>query len=208
MGVIGAVVFSKNKGGYFTRIRKAPTNPQTARQLEIRGMMQQLAQAWRAVGSEEREGWSAYASTKPFTDSVGNTYYLTGMQIWIKLNLPLLDAGDTLVTIPPTAGGQESMDVVVTFTDGDTIACTFSGTFPTDCRMKVWATSPHSAGADPSMQQAKLVGYSVVDPTSPTAMELPWSVTDGTHTNFFVGSLRDDGVVGPIIKSRALYTAA
>lgn len=208
MGSVGANTFSKNKGGYFVRLRKAPTNPQTARQLEVRGMMQQLAQAWRSVTPEDRQAWAVYAATKPFVDSLGNTYFLTGMQIWIKLNLPLLDAGDTLITTPPVAGGQESIDVVVTFTDEDTISLAFAGVYPTDCRMRIWATLPHSAGADVSMDQARLVGYSVADPTTPVAMEMPWAVYNGSYTNFFCESLRDDAVVGPPIKSRALYTAA
>lgn len=208
MGSLGANTFSKNKGGYFVRIRKAPTNPQSARQTEVRGWMQQLATSWRAISDEEQSAWAAYAAGKPFVDSLGNTYFLTGMQIWIKLNLPLLDAGDTMITTPPSAGGQESHEVNITYTDADTISITFDGTYPADCRIRLWATLPHSAGANPSREQAKLVGYSVVDPTSPCSMEMPWSALDGFYTNFWAESLRDDGVVGPSTKVREQYTAA
>ena len=48
---------------------------------------------WYNLSESEREQWAINASTYPLKDKFGNTKYLTGRQLYTKLNAQLLPAG-------------------------------------------------------------------------------------------------------------------
>jgi len=211
-GVIGALVFTHNKGGDIVKLRQAPTNPQSARQQQVRQTLASLAAAWSELTDSDRSLWAAYAEDRPRTDPLGNSYTMTGLQAFCSLNCVLVDAGGTQIDVPPTLGiqspGGPPGTPGVSFTDEDTISVIISPAPPTGGRAVVWWNGVVGDGQDPSFVQAKLVGYSAVDPSGATAFELPYAVQDGATCKFYLGHIDAYGQRSQVQQVRTTYTAA
>lgn len=78
-----------------------PTNPGSTFQAAVRARMQQNADAWKALTSTQREGWSALGAQFSRSDSLGQSYDLTGFQAYVSVNNNKLAAGDTVVADAP-----------------------------------------------------------------------------------------------------------
>ena len=76
----------RGKYGFVTRNKVTPFNPNTAKQVNYRGVFSGLSQGWRVLDQSNRDTWISWASTHPFTDVFGDTYYLSGISAFIKLN--------------------------------------------------------------------------------------------------------------------------
>lgn len=86
-GKMGAVVASHNAGGQYFRRRSIPTNPNTARQQTTRSVMGGLAQYWSSDLTEsERNAWREYAANTPYTDRVGETITMSGLNAFVRSN--------------------------------------------------------------------------------------------------------------------------
>lgn len=62
-----------------------------------------LSAGWRELSGVERTAWESITGDYPRTDNFGNTYYLTGYQLYMSLNLPLLsnDIGTISAPVAP-----------------------------------------------------------------------------------------------------------
>ena len=127
-GSIGGMTASHNKGGMYFRSRSIPTDPKTGRQVTIRNALAQLSQAWSNDLSQiQRDAWKLYADNVPFINALGDQITLSGQNMFIRSNVPRLqvndaagagvtelpqvDNGPTVLTLPP-ADGLELEDVV------------------------------------------------------------------------------------------------
>ena len=202
-GSVGNLTFSHNKGGNFARIRQAPTNPGSERQSLVRGILSDLVGSWAALDADEIASWADWAEAHPRTGPLGETYTLTGMQQYIALNAALVDSGeDPLAEAPPLiqpipqgSGGS----VVVAFTSNIAITVTGMVLPPTGGKIVVWWNGPISAGANPDIRQARLMGYSDVDPISPLAMDCTYAPPSGSVCKFWVGNMDSYGQRSPMI---------
>lgn len=102
-GKVGGNVFSKNKGGAFIRNRVVGTNPGTSAQISHRAKVSLLSSQWRSLTDGQRTSWIGAAASGDWdrTDSLGNTYQMTGQQLFVSLNVWFLEFGSTRDT-PPT----------------------------------------------------------------------------------------------------------
>lgn len=99
---LGGHVLSKNKGGSFIRRKVSPTQPFTAAQRLIRGILTSLARAWGGVLTDaQRASWKAFADTHPITDVFGQAIKLTGEQMYVSLNNVIQFLGGTIIAVPP-----------------------------------------------------------------------------------------------------------
>ena len=180
-GKAGGSVFSRNASGAFWRNRVNPVNPQTSRQMAVRGGFTAISTQWRDLTDAERQAWSDFAPTMPFQDALGQSKVYTGNQLFMKLNQSLSQASPAtpLLTSPPspvTAPVLTVSSLLVNNDAGEAIA-TFvisPTTVPAGFVMRVFATPSLSPGI--MRPQASL--YRLVA-TSPT-------VTTGT-ANFSPG---------------------
>lgn len=83
-GSMGGATASRNRGGQYLRQRVVPTNPGSTRQTMIRNYMSGAVTAWNSEDAAVRAAWATYAANVPTTDSLGNTIYLTGQQMYIR----------------------------------------------------------------------------------------------------------------------------
>lgn len=200
-GSVGANVYSHNKGGAYVRARKIPTNPTTSRQLQMRTILAQCSAAWKGLTSTNRSNWTNYAATKPQVDSLGQTFYLTGHQMFVAVNARRLYMGAAILTDPPTAldpAPLTSASVALAASGNATL--TFAPALPTDSRIAIWQTVPTSGEADPNFAQARLRTVTAANATSPVTFTT-WPAPTGSKTNFYLSVWSTYGLASPPIKS-------
>jgi hypothetical protein len=104
-GKLNGSVFSRNKGGAYVRQFVKPTNPDSTKQAETRGVFGTLMSDWRALTQAQRDSWTAAADNYPVQNKVGDTIKYSGAQLFCRCNMALLSAGqakaDTIPNTPP-----------------------------------------------------------------------------------------------------------
>lgn len=104
-GKAGGTVFSRGRGGAYVRNRVVPSNPQTIAQQAVRAVFGAISSAWRTLTAEQREAWNAITSDYPTQNRLGETKILSGKALFQKLNMNLLEAGQSLATSPTAPQG-------------------------------------------------------------------------------------------------------
>jgi hypothetical protein len=88
-GTIGGVTYSANKSGPYARAWGHGSNPRTVAQSITRADMGGLGARWLAISSSERDDWDSFAAdaANELTNSLGETYFLSGWQWFAKTRL-------------------------------------------------------------------------------------------------------------------------
>lgn len=102
-GSIAGITVSHNRGGLYMRARTVPTNPNTIFQQEVRGFMSQLNVLWSTVvTSLQRAAWDAYAEAVPLPNPLGDPRNVGGKGMYIRANVPRLQAELARIDNGPT----------------------------------------------------------------------------------------------------------
>lgn len=75
-----AMTFAKWKGRNYVRERVVPTNPQSAKQVGVRGLMKFLSQAWAAISAPNKATWDALAAATSI--SAFNAFMAHNLNRW------------------------------------------------------------------------------------------------------------------------------
>jgi len=102
-GSLGNTTASRGRGGPYLRIRSMPTKVVSEYTTVVRNIMAACSQAWGALTAEQQAAWNTWCQTHTITDSLGDERTLFGAQGYTQLNARILLAGDTPITLPPTA---------------------------------------------------------------------------------------------------------
>lgn len=97
-GSVDGMTASHNRFGRYLRSRAIPVNPATTRQSVVRQAFTSLALLWRSLTAAQRQGWEDYAANTPVLDVLGDAITLTGLNWYIRTNVPRMQAD--LVLIP------------------------------------------------------------------------------------------------------------
>lgn len=93
-GKQGGMVWSHNAGGPYTRNRAIPVNPNTDRQVAVRNAIQALSIAWDTILTQpQRDAWDTYALNVTWTNRLGQSINLTGLNHFIRCNTQKLVSG-------------------------------------------------------------------------------------------------------------------
>ena len=102
-GSIGGLTFSRNRGGMYIRARAIPTNPNTPAQASIRAIMGSLVNRWiNTLGPFQRAGWAIYAANVPLTGPLGDPITVSGLNMYIRSNVPRLQLVTPVVDTAPS----------------------------------------------------------------------------------------------------------
>lgn len=103
-GTIGGTTYQNWRGLLVARSKPTPTNVNTPRQTKIRSLITLLSRAWRdELNPGLRTAWNQRASSYPWLDVFGNAVKMSGINLYIKQNMVLLDHGLTRVDQPVAA---------------------------------------------------------------------------------------------------------
>ena len=100
-----SLVFAIWRGLNYIRGLTIPANPQTDRQMLVRGYMTTLSRAWAALVDGERQAWRDYALLHPVNNVFGQTFLPSGFNVYVGLNSLVLDQGLTAIDTPPIVAG-------------------------------------------------------------------------------------------------------
>lgn len=100
-------VFSKNRAGSYLRNKVTPVNPQSVAQTAARSKLTDFSQTWRTLTEDQRNAWNGAVSQWATTDIFGDIKNPTGLQLYIRLNINISNAGGTPITLPPNPTGVE-----------------------------------------------------------------------------------------------------
>lgn len=100
-GKIAATVFTKNAAGAAIRNRVTPINSRSTKQTQARQRLAALSAGWRGITQAQRDGWNSASPNFPQQDSLGQTIFLTGAQLYIRSNANLLLVGASQIVAAP-----------------------------------------------------------------------------------------------------------
>lgn len=194
-GSIGSTVYSHNKGGAYARQRKIPTNPNSERQQQIRTKLQLAASNWSALTTGNRELWNAYAADNPILNRLGQSITLTGIAMYIRLCVNVLDWGGALLTTPPV---EAAPDPLIDFeaAAGATpasVVFTYTTAIGGGERIQAWQTLPHLANSSPNFNQAFWFAWSPAGQATGWEPDLKVSIPLGQYATAFARVFAGNG---------------
>jgi hypothetical protein len=180
-GKISGNVYSRNKGGAYSRTWVKPVNPQSSAQLGVRNFLTSLSQAWRGLTQANRDAWSAAAENFKRINRMADTIKLTGNALYVSLNKNLADIGVSAITTPPqpTEVGYITALSVVADNSSNSLVATFTAVNDTNVAYKVFATGALSAGINSPGTKYRQIGYSGTAQASPYTISTPYNNTFG-----------------------------
>lgn len=169
---VGGNVFTKVRSGAMVRIKVSPTQPRTAAQTAVRSNFTALSKGWDTITQTQRDGWISLASSLPKKDIFGNTYYLTGLQLYQQLNRNLQSIGVAIISDAPASVSVGSPGAVTLVSAaGPPITLTItSTTAPAAGEVPlIFSVKPLNAGRIFSSGQ-----YRILDATQVAGTAGPW----------------------------------
>jgi len=203
-GSIGGMTFSHNRGGMYVRARATPTNPNSPEQSEVRTLMGMLSNLWvSTLTIVQRAGWIIYGENVPIVNRLGDDIFLTGLNHYIRSNVPRLQAGLTRVDSAPasftigsftnpTFVGTAATDLVATsFTVGD------EWVNEDDAAMLIFLSRPQNPSIfffkGPYRLAGSILGDATTPPTSPASITAPFLFSAGQKVFVRTAVTRADG---------------
>lgn len=100
-GKLGGQVFSKNRAGAYIRTKVTPSNPQTTAQAQVRSNLATLSTGWNTLTAEQISQWNSSVEDWASTDVFGDIKKPTGKNLYVKLNVNLLNSSQPTIATPP-----------------------------------------------------------------------------------------------------------
>lgn len=146
-GSLAGQTSSRNRYGQYRRTRAIPVNPASTEQGVVRARLSLASAAWRSLTDEQRAGWTSLGMLMTRTDSLGQSYSLTGLQAYIAVNSNNAAAGNAQVDTAPVYVTPEAIaTITLTFsTSAFTVAYTPTP-LGTGERLFVYASPLRNAG--------------------------------------------------------------
>ena len=100
-GKLGNMVYQRNRYGQICYPAFIPANPQAPDQQAIRSSWSRVSDRWRTLTEEQRLTWIAVAATILSKPRMAQCGPLTGLQLFVKVNVYLAYRGQPQVDLPP-----------------------------------------------------------------------------------------------------------
>lgn len=215
-GKIAGNVYSRNKGGAYSRTWVKPVNPKSTAQLGVRNYVTSLSQAWRGLTQQVRDAWQGAADNFKRINRMAETIKLTGNALYVSLNKNLADVGIAAITNPPqpTDVGYATALSVVADNSSNSLVLTFTAVNDTNIRWKVFATPALSAGISSPGTRYRQIAASGTAEASPYTVSSDYNAVFGAigavGSKIFVKMVPVDistGQMGSAIEAVAIIQA-
>lgn len=102
-GSVGASVFSSNRSGPYLKIKSPQRSLHSVRASSVQTQLSSYGFTWAALSSAQRTLWDSFGANaaQDQTDSLGQTYSLSGYQWYVKINLGTFRVDRPTRTNPP-----------------------------------------------------------------------------------------------------------
>lgn len=85
-GKMNGTVFASNAGGLYMRNNTSKVKPKTSSNSIVKGNFSSVSQAWREITDEQKQSWRDASINFPQINVFGDTYFLSGYQLFVKMN--------------------------------------------------------------------------------------------------------------------------
>jgi hypothetical protein len=204
-GSIGAITFSHNSGGAYTRTRVVPTDPASAYQLAARGSLSTLADYWiNSLSAAQRTSWETYAANVAVPNRLGDMIFISGLAHFIRSQRERHTRGDGIVGDAPVhfdlgsfttpsasnfaAGPPSTCDI--TYNSGDTF---WTHGVPATAKLYIYASRPQNTTTNFFKGPYRFAGKVNGGVASPLSVTLPFNAVAGQRIFFAARALVDDG---------------
>jgi hypothetical protein len=179
-GSYQGITSSRNRFGQYVRTRATPVNPATSAQGTVRARLSANSAAWRALTDTQREGWDSLGLMMTRTDSLGQTYTLTGFQAYCSVNNNLAAIGSATVSAAPALVTPSSiLTAVITLTNAAFSIAYTPTPLPTGAHLLAFASPQRSAGRN-FEADTRLVALGAAAGASPLSIFTAYQARFGT----------------------------
>lgn len=146
-GSIAGSTSSRNRFGQYRRTRAIPVNPNSGPQATVRARLSANASTWRTLTDAQRAGWNDLALSFTRTNSLGQTYNMTGFQAYCLVNGNNLAAGNAAVATAPVLSTPAAMLTCVITLTAIAFSLAYTVTpLPAGARLFTYVSPQRSAG--------------------------------------------------------------
>jgi hypothetical protein len=147
-GSVNGVTYARNRFGQYARAKASPVQPRTPAQTQRRAQLTVLSQRWRNLPESNRAEWRAFADELIRSDTLGQTYRLTGLQAYLQFNLWRALLGLAPQDNPPAQLDAPSPITIssVNVNPSDALLEVAFTPTPYAGAVAIWATAPFSRG--------------------------------------------------------------
>lgn len=158
-GSVAGVTYSRNKGGMYTRSRAIPSNPNSASQLTVRDNLTVSSQAWSGLTQAQRDEWNALAPTVAWTNTLGQSIQLSGINLFNQVNSLRLLAGMAVLEAAPADVVRVDVPLVEAVeTSAGSLDVTTTNSFAATDKLLVFVSRPTNPGRSTAAQPKRFVG--------------------------------------------------
>lgn len=138
---------SRNRFGQYRRTRATPVNPNSTFQGVVRARMSANAAAWRALTQAQRQGWNDLGLSMNRTDSLGQSYNLTGFMAYCSVNNLKAAAADASVSDAPALSTPSALLTATITLTAASFSIAYTPTpLPANTRVFCFVSPQRSAG--------------------------------------------------------------
>ena len=208
---VGGTVFSKNRGGAYTKNKVSPAQPNTSYQTTARTRMTTYSQGWRSLTTAQQAAWNAAVNNFQGTDVFGDIKTPSGQNLYGKLNINIAQAGGTAITSPPLPAAVVGPTTITLTAAAGTPAMSLAwtgGAVPASTTWLIEMTGQLSAGRFSVKSMYRIVTTAAAAATTPANLLTAYNTKFGTlvaGTKIFVKVTPIGTTTG--IKGTALTTS-
>lgn len=144
-GKLNGTVFSKNRGGSYTRTKVTPSNPQSVAQTVVRQRLAAFSAGFRALTAAQILAWNNAVSDFLGTNVFGDTVTPTGLQLYVKINSNLAAIGVAPLSDPPSPTALSVLTATIASLTNAAFTVSLAS-ITTDETYVIEATAPVSPG--------------------------------------------------------------
>jgi hypothetical protein len=198
----------------YVRARSVPVNPGTALQVAVRNQLASLTNRWTAtLTAIQRTAWDTYAKNVPLTGTLGDARPINALAMYIRCNVPRLQAGLAAVDSGPATFtlGSLTTPTVGALVAGQTIQVTFANTDAwagaVGGALLIYTSRPQSVGINffkGPYRYAGRINGAVVPPTSPATVPSPFAINLGQKVFWQIMATQADGRLTAHLRGSAI----
>lgn len=169
-GKMGAIIYNTWRGLNTVKAFKAPVQPGSTDQLDMRARLTNATRAWAALSASQRTSWNDYATAHPMADWSSTALRLTGQNWFVRCYVIIALCGGTPPTTAPTTAAPDSITGAgFAYVSGPPKKVTLTWSAPTDANsyLQMWKTPALSTGRVPKFEMAEEFATLISSTSSP-----------------------------------------
>ena len=144
-GRVGSQIFSRNRGGTYSKSYFVPTNPNTTFQASHRAIISNATAEWKALSQEDRDAFIVLAAGHPQKNVLGQTIFWSGFNLFVHLWVNMVLSGGPGFIFPAEPIPLPTIEPVVSVSVASGVSISLNASFgDTNIRAISYASAPVS----------------------------------------------------------------